>query len=68
MIESKNCPSKFEKVVDKTYMAYHINSKEADNAILQLEEFMSSTAKIHKDKFLGFSFTDNRFDHFYCEY
>ena len=53
MIESKNCPITFENVVDTLYMANHINSKEGDNAKLQLEEFISSTAKIHKDEFLG---------------
>ena len=62
MIESKNCPSKFEKVVDKLYTANHINSKGLDNAKLHLQEFISSTAKIHKDKF------DSRLDHFYREY
>ena len=67
MIESKNCPSKFE-VVDMLYMADHINSKEADNTKLQLEEFMSSTATIHKDNFLGFSLAENHLNHFYCEY
>ena len=60
MIESKNCSSKFEKVVDKLYTANHINSEEADNAKLQLEEFMSTTTKIHKDKFLGFSLAERR--------
>ena len=68
MIESKNCSSKFEKVVDKLYMANHINSKEADGAKLQLEEFISSTAKVHRDQFLGFSLADNRLDHFYRVY
>ena len=53
MIENNNCSSNFEKVVDRLYTANHINSKEADNAKLQLEEFISSTAKIHKDKFLA---------------
>lgn len=60
VIESKHCPSKFEKVVHKLCTVNHINSKKADNAKLQLEEFqsqvpVSSTAKIHKDKLLGFS-------------
>ena len=68
MIENNNCSSNFEKVVDRLYTANHINSKEADNAKLQLEEFISSTAKIHKDKFLVFSLADNRLDHFYREY
>jgi hypothetical protein len=54
--------------VDKLYTANHINSKEADNAKLQLEEFISSTAKTQKDKFLGFSLGDNRLDNFYREY
>ena len=56
MIESKNCPITFENVVDTLYTANHINSKEGDNAKLQLEEFISSTAKIHKDEFLGDSY------------
>ena len=69
MIESKNCSSKFEKVVDKLYTANHINSEEADNAKLQLEEFISSTAKIHKDKFLEFSLAEScgdRLHYFTC--
>ena len=40
MIEIKNCPSKFEKVMDKLYMANQINSKDLENAKLQLEEFL----------------------------
>ena len=64
MIESKNCASKFENVVDKLCATNHINFKEADTAKLQLEEFISSKAKIHKDSFLGFSLADNRLDHF----
>ena len=64
MIESKNCPSNFEKIVDKLYTTNHINSKEADDAKLQLEEFISSAAKIHKDKFLGFSLADKCFGSF----
>ena len=39
--ESKYCPSKFEKVVHKLCTVNHINSKKADNAKLQLEEFQS---------------------------
>ena len=47
-------------IVLKLYTVNQINSKKADNAKLQLEEFqsqvaVSSAAKIHKDKFLGFS-------------
>ena len=68
MIESKNCPSKFEKDVDKIYTANHINSKKADNAKLQLEEFISNTTKIHKDKFLDFRFADNRLNQFHRKY
>ena len=68
MIESKNCPSKFEKVVEKLYTENYINLKEADNVKLQLKEFISSKAKFHKDTFLGFSLDDNRLDHFYRQY
>ena len=68
MIESKNNPSKFEKVVGKLYTAKLVDSKEANNAKLQLQEFISSTANIHKDKFLRVSLADNRLDHFYREY
>ena len=68
MIERKNFLSKLEKVVDNLYTANHISSKEADNAKLQLEEFISSTGKIHKDNSLGFTLADNRLDHFYHEY
>ena len=53
--------------MDKLYTANHINLKEAD-VKLQLEEFISSTANIHEDKFLGFCPADNRLDHFYREY
>ena len=68
MSESKNCPSKFENVVDKLYTANHINSKEADNVKLQMDEFISSTAKIHKDKFLGLCLAGNQLDHFSHKY
>ena len=55
--------------MDKLYTANHINSEEADNAKLQLEEFMSTTTKIHKDKFLGFSLAEScgdRLHYFTC--
>ena len=68
MSESKNCPSKFENVVDKLYTANHINSKEADNVKLQMDEFISSTAKIHQDKFLGLCLAGNQLDHFPHKY
>ena len=68
MVENKNCISKFEKVVDKLYTFNQINSKEADNAKLQLEMFISDMVTIHQEEFLNFNYAENRLDHFYGKY
>ena len=68
MNESESVILQFNKVVDKLFIHQQINNKEADDAKLQFEEFVTNYVPQHSDKFNSFNVTMQRLDKLYGEF
>ena len=58
----------FNKIVDKLFKHQQLNSKEADEAKLQFEEFVTNYVLQHSDKFNSFNVSMQCLDKFYGEF
>ena len=66
--ESEGVILQFNKVVDKLFKHQQLNNKEADEAKLQFEEFVTNYVPRHSDKFNSFNVFMQHFDKFYGEF
>lgn len=67
-ILEKGGTEKFERIADKLYALKQIDSKEADHAKLQMEDFIANVANVHREEFINFNVSEIRLDHFYKKY
>ena len=66
--ESESIILQFIKVVDKLFKHQQLNNREADEAKLQFDEFVTNYAPQHSDKFNSFNVSMQRLDRFYGEF
>ena len=66
--DSESVILQFNKVVDKLFKHQQLKNKEADEAKLQFEEFVTNYVPQHSDKFNSFNVSMQRLDKFYGEF
>ena len=66
--DSESVILQFNKVVDKLFKHQQLKNKEADEAKLQFEEFVTNYVPQHSDKFNSFNVSMQRLDKFYGKF
>ena len=66
--ESESFNLQFNKVVDKLFKHQQLNNKEADEAKLQFEKFVTNYVPQHSNKFNSFNVSMQHLDKFYGEF
>ena len=68
VIEIENVVLQFNKVVDKLFKHQQLNNKEADEAKLQFQKFVTNYVPQHSNKFNSFNVSMQHLDKFYGEF
>ena len=66
--ESESVILQFNKVVDNLFKQQQLKNKEAGEAKLQFEEFVTNYVPQHSDKFNSFNVSMQRLDKFYGKF